>query len=145
MIRIEQSVVVDRPPDEVFAFVSDPTNLPCWQRSCLAARADGPADVGTRITERRRMLGREAETVVEVVELEPPRLLTLEVVEGPIQIRVRHRLEAAAGGTRVEISAEGEPGGLLRFGRRLVVRAVEDETRANLAELKRLLESRPTS
>jgi uncharacterized protein YndB with AHSA1/START domain len=145
VIRIEHGVAIDRPPAEVFAYVSDPANLPAWQGSCVAATADGPVAVGTRIMEKRRFLGREATTVVEVTEIEPDRLLMLDVVDGPVSFTVTHRLVPEGGGTRLTISAEGEPGGLLRLGSRLLVRAVDEETRTNLERLKELLETRPAA
>ena len=145
VIRVEHSIVVDRTPAEVFAFLTDPANLPAWQGSCRSARADGPVEVGARITEKRSFLGREATSIVEVTELEPERLFTLEVVEGPVAFSVRHRLEPAGDGTRVTVNAEGEPGGVLRFGSRFVARAVEQETRKNFARLKTVLETRAWS
>jgi carbon monoxide dehydrogenase subunit G len=143
VVRVEHTVVIERSPADVFAFLADPANLPAWQRSCVATEVEGPLDVGSRFAETRSFLGRHARTLVEVVELEPGRLFTVEVVEGPIALVVHHRLEQAGTGTRVSVVAEGEPAGLLRLGNRFVVGAIEQETRDDFARLKELLESRP--
>ena len=142
MVRVEHSVEIACPPAEVFAFLTDPANLPRWQESCLAAEAaERPLTTGTRITERRRFLGREARTQVEVVQLEPGRLYELESVDGPLPFTVRHELEPCAVGTRVRVVAEAEPGRFLRFTSRIVDRVVREATRADFARLKALLES----
>jgi carbon monoxide dehydrogenase subunit G len=142
MVRVEHSVEIACPPADVFAFLTDPSNLPRWQESCMAAEAaDRPIAMGTRITERRRFLGRDARTLVEVVELEPDRLYELESVDGPFRFTVRHELEACPTGTRVKVVAEAEPGRFLRFASRMVDRTVREATRKDFAKLKALLES----
>jgi carbon monoxide dehydrogenase subunit G len=142
MVRVEHSVEIACPPAEVFAFLTDPSNLPRWQESCLAAEAaDRPVTSGTRISERRRFLGREARTHVEVVELEPDRLYELESVDGPFPFTVRHELEPCAVGTRLRVVAEADPGRFLRLASRIVDRVVRESTRADFARLKALLES----
>ena len=46
MIKIEHSVVVDRPVEEVFAYATDVSKVPEWQTSALEARVDGPMQAG---------------------------------------------------------------------------------------------------
>jgi carbon monoxide dehydrogenase subunit G len=143
MVRVEHVVEIARPPADVFAFLTDPSNLPRWQESCVAAQAEHgqPISSGTRIAERRRFLGQEARTLMEVVELEPHVVYELESVEGPFPLTVRHELEECAGGTRVRVVAEADPGRLLRLASRMVDRAVREATRKDFAKLKALLEA----
>jgi len=49
MIDIETAVEIDRPVEEVFAFVADQTNAPQWQADLHGVRrlTDGPIGVGT--------------------------------------------------------------------------------------------------
>jgi carbon monoxide dehydrogenase subunit G len=142
MVRVEYAVEIARPPADVFAFLTDPSNLPHWQESCVAAEPDGqPLSTGTRIAERRRFLGREARTLMEIVELEPNVVYELESVEGPFPLTVRHELEECPVGTRVKVIAQADPGRLLRFASRMVDRAVREATRKDFAKLKALLES----
>jgi carbon monoxide dehydrogenase subunit G len=142
-LRIEHSVSVARPPDAVFAFLADPANLPAWQGSCVEARAeDGlPIALGSRIAETRSLLGRRAEQVLEVTELEPPRLLELETVSGPVDFTVRHELAAEGDGTRVTIVAAGEPRGIAALARRMLAHVIAEETRRDLERLRELLET----
>lgn len=45
----EQSIVIDRSAEEVFAFVTEPTNDPSWHTTVIEARrtSDGPVGLGT--------------------------------------------------------------------------------------------------
>ncbi len=77
MITIEKSVVIDRPAKGVFAFVSDHTNAPRWQRALLEVRCvtDGPIGVGTRHTLVRTFMGRRLEASNEFTQYEPNKLV----------------------------------------------------------------------
>jgi hypothetical protein len=143
MARAEHSVVVERPPDEVFAYLSDPDKLPEWQASALEARQESPGlmTAGTRIREVRKFLGKRMETVVEVTAYEPGKQFSLKVVSGPIPFQVWQNLHAVEGGTKIDVVIEGEPGGFFRLAEPLVVRAVGRELASNLATLKDVLES----
>jgi carbon monoxide dehydrogenase subunit G len=145
MARAAASVVVERPPEEVFAFLSDPDTLPEWQASALEARQESPGAMttGTRIKEVRKFLGRRMETVVEVTAYEPGRQFSLKVASGPIPFQVRQNLHPVEGGTKIDVVIEGEPGGFFKLAEPLVVRAVGRELENNLATLKDVLESRP--
>ena len=41
MIRREESIVVARPIEEVFGYLTDPGTLPEWQATALEARLEG--------------------------------------------------------------------------------------------------------
>ena len=52
MIRIEASAVVNRPIEEVFAFVSDMANATQWSAEVVEAKktSEGPVGAGTTFT-----------------------------------------------------------------------------------------------
>ena len=60
MASVRESVVVDRPCAEVFAYLADPVTHHEWQP--LLTRTEmlspGPVGVGTKAVEVRRMFGR---------------------------------------------------------------------------------------
>ena len=64
---VVSSVVIARPVEEVFAFVTDARNNPQWQASSGLRRTEQipeePVGVGTRITEVWRFMGIESESV----------------------------------------------------------------------------------
>jgi uncharacterized protein YndB with AHSA1/START domain len=48
---IVTSTEIARRPDDVFAYVTDPSHLPDWQESVVSAHSEGsgPPGVGTRL------------------------------------------------------------------------------------------------
>jgi hypothetical protein len=146
MARAEHSVVIERAPEEVFAYLGDPSNLPEWQASALEARQEPPGEMaaGARIREVRKFLGKRMESVMEVTVYEPGREFSLKVVSGPIPFRVRQTFEPVGAGTKIDAVIEGEPGGFFRLAEPLVVRAVGRELASNLATLKDILEAGET-
>lgn len=141
MIRIELTVEIARPPEDVFELLSDVERLPEWQPSSVEAHTDGPLAERSRVTEKRRLLGREVDTELEVVAYEPPKRLTLRSLGGPVDFTVNHELTAQGGGTQLRFVAEAQPGGLLRLTEPVLARTAEQEFRRDFDRLKELLES----
>ena len=110
---------VDRPPAEVFAYLTDPARLPEWQVNAVEVRVDGPMREGARIREVRHARGNQRiESLVEVAAYEPDRVFDLRIVEGAAHVHGDHRLEPAPdGGTIVTFTAHGELRGLMRLSR----------------------------
>ena len=48
MAPIVNSVEISRRPEDVFAYVTDPTHLPEWQESVVSVRADSPFHRGLK-------------------------------------------------------------------------------------------------
>jgi hypothetical protein len=117
-------------------------NLPRWQTGLVDLRAEGEPRLGGRHVEVRSLLGKHVEATLEITAFEPPRRFDLAVVEGPLKLRVAHTLEPVDVGTRLEVEGEGDPGRLFRFAGPLLAKAVERQTRDDLARLKRTLEER---
>lgn len=132
-MRAELTIEIARTPEDVFAYLTDVSNLPVWQIGVKSATLrDG------RIEESRTLLGRELHTSLEVVEQEEPRLFTLRALDGPVPFTVRHELEAADGGTRLSVTAEGDVPG---FAVGLLARGAERQFRKDFERLKQILES----
>jgi carbon monoxide dehydrogenase subunit G len=141
VIRIELTVEIARTREDVFELLSDIERLPEWQTSAIEAHSDGPIGEGSRVTEKRRLLGRELDTELEVVAFEPPERLTLRSLGGPVDFTVDHELAAQSGGTQLRFVAEARPGGLLRLTEPVLARTAEQQFRQDFDRLKELLES----
>ncbi|HYF27912.1 MAG TPA: SRPBCC family protein [Baekduia sp.] len=128
-IDLELATTIRRPAGDVFAFLADPRNLPAWDRRVETAEVLGGDDlrVGSRVREVRKAGPRRVEQLVEVDRLDPPRRLSLRVLEGPVAIHADFRVQPHGGGSRVVLRAHGTPSGpqllapLLRFGTRRVL------------------------
>jgi uncharacterized protein YndB with AHSA1/START domain len=78
------SIVIDRPPAEVFAFIADPSRLEAWQDAVAVQQlTPAPVGVGTRFREVHRAMGRERVEITEITEFEPGRRFAIRVVDGP--------------------------------------------------------------
>jgi carbon monoxide dehydrogenase subunit G len=133
-VHAELTIEIARTPEEVFAYLTDVSNLPAWQAGVKSATLrDG------RVEETRSLLGQELHTSLEVVEREEPRVFTLHALNSPVPFSVRHELEpAAGGGTRLTVTAEGDVPG---FAAGLLARRAERQFRKDFARLKQILES----
>jgi uncharacterized protein YndB with AHSA1/START domain len=133
-MRAELTIEIARTPEDVFAYLTNASNLPEWQAGVKTATVrDG------RIEESRLLLGRELHTTLEIVEQDEPRLFTLRALDSPVPFTVRHELdEPAHGGTRLTVTAEGDVPG---FAARLLAQRAEKQFRKDFEKLKQILES----
>jgi uncharacterized protein YndB with AHSA1/START domain len=144
-IRIELTFEIERPVEEVFAYVTDPEKLPEWQPTTLAVtkETDGPMGKGTRLREvRRGPLGKRVESLVEVSEYEPNRRFGLRILSGPLPIDGHHEFEPTEAGTRLVFVAEGQPGGPMRILSPLLARVLRRQFASYYVRLKTILEAR---
>ena len=141
MVRIDFTVEVERDAQEVFDYLTDLARLPEWQSSAVESRADGPLAEGVRIAERRRILGREVESELEVTAFEPPRRLMLKALRGPVRFSVDHRLVENGGSTLVNVVAEAESSTFMKLAEPLLACTAEDELRRDFDRLREIVES----
>jgi uncharacterized protein YndB with AHSA1/START domain len=142
VLRIDITVEIARPPAQVFAALADLERVPAWQESALESRCDGALEEGARIHERRRAMGREIESELEVTAFEPSRRLTLKAVGGPVPFTVDHQLVEQDGGdsTFLHVIVEGTPGSFLKLATPMLKRRAEHELRGDFERLKEQLE-----
>jgi len=141
VIRIELTIAIERSPEDVFELLTDIGRLPEWQTSAIEAHSDGPLEQGSRVIEKRRLLGREVDSELEVVAYEPPTRLPLRSLGGPVNFTVDHELAAKDGGTKLTFVAEAQPRGALRLAEPVLARTAEQQFRQDFDRLKELLES----
>lgn len=146
MIDVEHSVVIRRPIEDVFAFVAEQRNAPQWQSGLLEVRrtTDGPLGVGTRHAAVREFMGRRMELTNEYVEYEPNKKITFNGDSGQMYFEVSYRTESAADGTRISCQMQMQPRGLLRLAQPLIAAGLRRDFKANLRNLKDLLENPST-
>ena len=142
-MRSEESVEIDRPLEEVFAYVANPENLPEWTNLVLDVRkdAEGQLQKGDRFSVVAKFLGRSFETPFEVSAHEPPRQHSDRSTGGPFEQEFIYTFEQTeGGGTRLTQVVETEPGGFFKLVGPLLERAGSRQLKADLQILKDLLE-----
>jgi carbon monoxide dehydrogenase subunit G len=142
-MRVEHQVVINRPPDVVYAYLADPGRLLEWQDGLTEVRRDrqGPATVGERWIEVRKAMGRSMEATVELAEAQPGRLFTVNSVSGPVTFRIQHVLQPVNGGTQIDVVGDGEAGGMARLAGGMVTRQLRSGIENSFARMKEILEA----
>jgi uncharacterized membrane protein len=144
-MRVEESIEINRPLQEVFDYVSDVGNYPEWMAHALEVLKDteGPPQQNDRFIVAIKSVGRRFETPYQRTAYEPNRRYTDRAVGGPIPNQQwDYTFQEVAGGTRLTRAVEAEGGGFLKLVEPLHKRAVERQVRADLKTLKDLLEAR---
>ena len=105
MAPIESSIDIARPPDEVFAYLADPSRFAEWQLDVVRVDVEGggPPGLGARFTTTRRIGGVERTMTQEVTELRPPMSWAVHGVDGPIRPSARVTVTPLDGGTRSRV------------------------------------------
>jgi len=146
MAPIVESIEIARRPEDVFAYITDPTHLPDWQKSVVRAlrQDEGPVTDGSKVVVTRHVGGRDWEMTVELAELDPPRTWAVRGIDGPVRGNVKGRIDPVQNGERsrvtIELDFEGRGVGKLLVPL-LVRRQAQAEMPKNQQRLKELLEA----
>jgi ligand-binding SRPBCC domain-containing protein len=143
----EHTVVIDRPIDEVWAFLTDWFNTPRmggYAALGLRQTSPGPMGVGSTLQGRNVILGFETRLNHTITEWDPPHTFA-DTMEGwPFRsLSQRGTLEAIGDGTRLVVSTEFELRPALRLLWPFLGPFVRRKMRAGVLGLQRLLEAKP--
>ena len=112
------SIVLDKPVEEVFAFLTDPDGDTNWRRPyVLSSRklTEGPFGVGAQYETVNKFLGKKEKVVTEITAVEPPTLLRWKQInKGTFVADGSYRLEPADSGTRFTLELSGEGHGVMK-------------------------------
>jgi uncharacterized protein YndB with AHSA1/START domain len=145
MAPIVSSIEIARPPDEVFAYLMDPSRQAEWQESLVSARAEGPGPptVGSKLITTRKVGRGERTMTMELTDLSEPRSWAARGIDGPIRALVNGAVEPLDDGarSRVTIELDFEGHGIGKLLVPLVVRRqAQQEMPRNMGNLKQRLE-----
>jgi uncharacterized protein YndB with AHSA1/START domain len=145
MNPIVSSIEIGRPPEEVFAYATDPARFTEWQADVVGVRVegDGPAGVGSRFTTTRRIGGAERTMTQEITEHRPPRRWAAAGVDGPVRPSASVTVEPLGDGarSRVTFALDFEGHGIGRPLLPVVRRQALKLTPASYRKLKQRLEA----
>jgi uncharacterized protein YndB with AHSA1/START domain len=82
MLQVEHSVVIDKPVEQVWNFLTDFQNTPKWDIGVLETRqtSEGPAGLGTTFQNIGPFLGRKSVREYKVTEYEPNKKVTVKLM-----------------------------------------------------------------
>jgi uncharacterized protein YndB with AHSA1/START domain len=142
MTPIVSTVEIDRPPEAIFFYVTDPSKFPEWQQGVVRGGMDSdPVHVGSRCTTVRKVGGSEREVTTEITEFDPPRRWADHGIEGPIRAIVSVSVEPLEQQARsrltIELDFEGHG-----IGRLLVPLMVRRQAKREMPHNMRRLKER---
>ncbi len=142
-IDFSTEVEIGRPAPEVFAFVSDVSNNPRWQRgmrSCVWTSAP-PHGAGATYDQTARFLGRDIVSKFVVAEYDPGRMIRFKTTESPFPIDERRTVTPVSDGTsRIRVHLQGDASRVFRLVAPLLSGLVGRSVSRDYQRLKRLLD-----
>lgn len=141
-MEIQHSLVIDRPVDEVFAFVSNARNDNLWETGVEACIPDREPGVGQQRDVVMTVFGRRKEGTAEVTEYDENRLLTIETTSGlPVHAITTYEFEEVDGCTRIDLTMQAEPVSMLfKLLSPILGRLLQKQWEDDLATLKEIIE-----
>jgi uncharacterized protein YndB with AHSA1/START domain len=142
MIKVEKSVIIHKPVEEVFHFVTAEGNYTKWQAGVQEVLDQGPRNtVGSQYIEVRKFMGQEMRTTLEMTEFVPNTRFETKVVKGPVPYVASMTFESVDGGTKVTICVDGEPKGFFKLAEGMVASQLDKSLAEDASKLKEILES----
>jgi hypothetical protein len=141
-IDVLAEAVIRRPPKEVAAYASDPSNAPEWYANIseVVWKTPPPLRLGSQVAFVARFLGRALRYTYEVVE-HTPTSLVMRTAEGPFPMETTYRYETTPEGhTRMTLRNRGTPSGFSRLMSPFMTMAMRRANRKDLEALKARLE-----
>jgi carbon monoxide dehydrogenase subunit G len=148
VISFETSVRIERPIEQVFAFVSDPIQFPQWNSAVQAVRrtsvvrgaSAGTGEPGSTYSIERELPSGRVENGLEVFVLEQPTEFGIRTTSGPTPFVYDYAFAPDGQDTIIHLDASVELVGVTAALGPLAARAIRRGVDANFTALKRTLE-----
>lgn len=142
MIQHEVTIHLDKPVEQVFAFLMDTSKLTTWQSNLIKSEqlTEGPLRTGSRFREIRKINNKQEEIQGEITALELNKRLETRTVTKP-QAMVSYSLDPEQGGTRLRYKFTLITSGMMRLLEPVIASSIKKDTEADFKTLKRLLEN----
>ena len=143
MYKFEKSVMINRPQQEVFDFVTNLANDSKWQSGIESVErtSDGPIRAGSTWRYKLKFMGRKLEADIELTSYDPPNQASVKSIGGPVPFENTYKFESKNGGTQMTFNGQAEIGGFFKMAEGLVGKQMEKQMDADGAALKKLLEA----
>jgi uncharacterized protein YndB with AHSA1/START domain len=139
MAPLVSTIEIARPPEEVFAYATDPLLFAEWQHDVVSVRML----VDSQFTTTRRISGAERTMTQQITRNDPPRSWAAQGIDGPIRPHATITVEPMDDGmrSRVTFTLDFEGHGLGVPLLPLVRRQAQNGAPTSYRNLKKLLES----
>jgi len=143
-LRCESTVVIAKPPAEVFAWLLEADKVGRWTSGLEVYEplTPGPLGVGSKIREELLVSGQRLRFEMEITTLEPPRAAELRFEGSGFRAVNRYGISAEGDGARVTWAIEGETTSFTaRMLAPMVQSRLQEKLEGDLARLREVLVS----
>ncbi|MGG1686730.1 SRPBCC family protein [Pseudalkalibacillus sp. NRS-1564] len=141
-IEVKTSILIERPPEVVFNYITNFENNPDWQSGMVSAKfINGVLREGATYDQVAKFLGKEIKTTFIVRQYNPYHKIQIESVDSTFPIKVTREVQVAGEGCVVKAVVEGNPGRLFSLARPVLSKLVQRSIEKDYAHLKQLLEA----
>jgi uncharacterized membrane protein len=141
---IRHSIEINRPAEEVFAYLDRVDRHNEWQGQLVSTtvETDGPIRVGTRVVERRIVPGGARDFPYEITEHDPPRRVSFRGAAGLIRSAGRYTVDPIGeSSSRMNSELDLDGHGVGKLFAILARRQAAKQVPADQEKFKELLES----
>ena len=144
-MAVEQSVVINAPPEKVFAVLADPGQAQQWMPAIkkIEQMSPGPFGNGTNWKETREVSGRMMESTIRVTGFQPPSSLKMEVLGKGITGHLEFALGPQGAATNVRYQGEMRGHGFMALFNGRIQKMMAEGAPELVGSLKRYVESKP--
>jgi uncharacterized membrane protein len=141
---IKHSIEINRPAEEVFAYLDQVDRHNEWQGSLVSTTVEtgGPTRVGTRVVERRNIPGGTRDIPYEITQHDPPRKASFRSTAGPVRPVGTYTVDPTGeSSSRMNVELDLEGHGIGKLFAILARRQAAKQVPVDLEKFKELLES----
>ena len=141
---IKHSIEINRPAEEVFAYLDQVDRHNEWQGSLVSTtvETDGPTRGGTQVVERRNVPGGTRDIPYEITEHDPPRKASFRGIAGPIRPVGTYTVDPTGeSSSRMNLELDLEGHGIGKLFAILARRQAAKQVPVDQEKFKELLES----
>lgn len=142
MTSFTNTVTIDRPARDVFAFLADLENVPRWNYAITETKKTSPGEIGVGTTfEQTRSIPAPSRETLSITRFEPGRRLAVEGTLARYRARLDYTVRESDAGTEVTNTVDLELTGAAKLLGSVATGRIRSAVGENLRTLKRLLES----
>ena len=142
MPQYENSIVIQRPIEEVFSYFTAIDVSPMWHNKDLDVRRveDAPVHVGSKLSITAKVMGQETKSVAEVTVWDPPNAVRVEKPDKNVPLAFDFRFTPEGAGTLVTAVTEVDASGMVKLFLPAIAQALQRQGQQGMQEIKALLE-----
>jgi uncharacterized membrane protein len=144
MINVQESIIINRPIDEVFAFVANFENHPKWESNFQKVKllSSTPSGVGITYQCDMKLPGQTATSKFEITEYEVNKKIVFEgEPAGPAKPDGSFLFESVPGGTKITLVPQPKFSGIFKLMESMMAGYVRKQNQDHLKKLKSILEA----